>query len=129
MNHATNDLNNGLIVWYSGHGLNNGIFVRYSVHGLNNRPLDNWTCLDHFYTRLSPPYKFLDFKIFGVQNPLFFVSVDCCWSSGSKPKWKHPSGPSDYSYAKQTGSRTHSSHGNCTTGSGLYLQNSTFRST
>ena len=69
MNHATYDLNNGLIVWYSGHGLNNGIFVRYSVHGLNNRPLDNRTCLDHFNTRLSPPYKFLILKYSVFRTP------------------------------------------------------------
>ena len=76
---------------------------------------------------LQTPWLFITclyvfgFKIFGIQNPLFFISVACCWSCGSEPKWEHTSGPSDYSYAKQTGSRTHSSHGKCTTKSELYF--------
>ena len=46
------DLNNELLVRYSGHGLNNELLVRYSGHGLNNEPFGNRTILDHLNTEL-----------------------------------------------------------------------------
>ena len=46
------DLNNELLVRYSGHGLNNKLLVRYSGHGLNNEPFDEPTVLDHSNTEL-----------------------------------------------------------------------------
>ena len=46
------DLNNELLVRYSGHGLNNELLVRYSGHGLNNEPFGNRTILDHLNNEL-----------------------------------------------------------------------------
>ena len=46
---VTDDLNNELLVCYSGHGLNNQLKVHNSGHGLNNEPfqiellLNIWT--------------------------------------------------------------------------------------
>ena len=64
------DLNNKLLVRYSGHGLNNELLVHYSGHGLNNEPFDNQTVLDHSNTELvcySDPHC-TSWSLSGISN-------------------------------------------------------------